>query len=627
MYTIKSFLHTIYARIVLSRTTTFFFVFSLIYCFTQGVIQSLLHGQDHDIRGLLKGVVDPVLANAKGNMTFVLGSPGALHLQICNDVPYEMVGAPTKAQPVYPCTTVFRSSTDASSTLYDTARTLDWSKGIEVWRSTPGLDIEYSGSARVATAPKSDNSTAIIDGVIITSVADQDRINLSLQCIQTLSYPKQILDNSKREDIALIMLQPWLWTISVLAVVMDSVPHLLTAIVTRTIVTAWSAFSLWRTTRDQSLFHELLAEPGTPCSLDLFTDYFQNRIPLQITDVVLSCTALIIFFVLTIRLLKTYSSHAFQCIGAPDHINRINKFFLALLSCLQLEVFALTTAMAMWIDVLLNTAIGSVTPLMKTYIAVFITTVLVLLPWIAMGWFATKREKRWMMAAFLFFGFAMLFAWLLMFYSIVYRWTFLQWPFLGCFTVSSLVLLIASFVLGVICRTQFGKGHAEYLRAEEALSSLNFTREVFTRNTNHDNFDLDPSQTTSATEIKTNFKFPFSPSSQSQSKPRNPTSLFPSSNSGSKRWKMTPFPFLSLSRDHDHTRDNNDVHTHDLSLNTRSSISKDPNAQGDRKPSLTLSHTSRPSVSIYYIQTLESDGAGGVHALQEGKGHKGPFGV
>lgn len=49
-----------------------------------------------------------------------------------------------------------------------------------------------------------------------------------------------------------------------------------------------------------------------------------------------------------------------------------------------------------------------------------------------------------------------------MFYSIVYRWTFMQWPFLGCFTTASLVLLFASTSLGVVCRLNFGKGHAEY---------------------------------------------------------------------------------------------------------------------------------------------------------------------
>ncbi len=40
--------------------------------------------------------------------------------------------------------------------------------------------------------------------------------------------------------------------------------------------------------------------------------------------------------------------------------------------------------------------------------------------------------------------------------------TFVQWPYLGCFIVASFVLLIASMVLGIVCRINFGKGLAEY---------------------------------------------------------------------------------------------------------------------------------------------------------------------
>ena len=42
----------------------------------------------------------------------------------------------------------------------------------------------------------------------------------------------------------------------------------------------------------------------------------------------------------------------------------------------------------------------------------------------------------------------------------------MQWPYLGCFTVASFVLLIASMVLGVVCRMNFGKGLAQYCTSE-----------------------------------------------------------------------------------------------------------------------------------------------------------------
>jgi len=46
--------------------------------------------------------------------------------------------------------------------------------------------------------------------------------------------------------------------------------------------------------------------------------------------------------------------------------------------------------------------------------------------------------------------------------------------------VASLLLLIASMVLGVVCLVNFGKGLAEYLHAEDALASMDFRHEMFT---------------------------------------------------------------------------------------------------------------------------------------------------
>jgi hypothetical protein len=59
----------------------------------------------------------------------------------------------------------------------------------------------------------------------------------------------------------------------------------------------------------------------------------------------------------------------------------------------------------------------------------------------------------------------------------------MQWPYLGCFTVASFVLLIASIILGVICRVNFGKGLKQYLHAEETLESLNFAPDAFAHRT------------------------------------------------------------------------------------------------------------------------------------------------
>ncbi|KAF9040134.1 hypothetical protein BJ165DRAFT_1495654 [Panaeolus papilionaceus] len=201
---------------------------------------------------------------------------------------------------------------------------------------------------------------------------------------------------------------------------------------------------------------------STPCSLDLFDDFWVRCQGFEIADLILSSTSLTFFIYVSMALLNQYNAQSFKVVGAPAHIMRLHKFFMAVLACLQMATFVLVTAMGLWVDVLINTYVAKFSEHTNLYEALIICTTILLIPWIAMGWYSIRREMRRLMVTYLAIGFALLSAWAIMFYSIVYRWSFVQWPYLGCFTVAALVLLIASMVLGVVCRMNFGKGLAEF---------------------------------------------------------------------------------------------------------------------------------------------------------------------
>ncbi|KAF8154026.1 hypothetical protein B0H34DRAFT_720077 [Crassisporium funariophilum] len=451
---------TAYARITLNRVTASFFIFSFIYCFLQGIIQSLLFSIDLEYSVLVSGIVNG--GNIPpGNITFLEGVRGRVHVQICDDIPH--------GQPRYPCTTVFNSTHDSpkynggvslSAYPQQTFVLGNWQNGLEV-------TSEFDPS----------NSTNVIGVKVETE--DGSSVTLSEQCIQILLHPSQILLNFRREDIAWVCLQFWLLAISFLAIINDSVPHILAALMTRALAVGWAMYAIWRTPYFRGNFQEFLADPGTPCSLDIFSDYWKMRQGYEIADLILSCTGIVVFAYLSWNLLKMYSAQSYKRLGAPEHVMRFHKFFMAVLACLQMEAFVLVTSMGLWIDVLMNTAIARISAHTPIYKALFIATAILLLPWIAMGWYSIRREMRKMMIIFLAIAFIITTGWAIMFYSIVYRWSFVQWPYLGCFTVASFVLLIASMTLGVICRINFGKGLAQYLHAEEALASLGFAPDSF----------------------------------------------------------------------------------------------------------------------------------------------------
>lgn len=52
--------------------------------------------------------------------------------------------------------------------------------------------------------------------------------------------------------------------------------------------------------------------------------------------------------------------------------------------------------------------------------------------------------------------------WGVMFMSNSFRWTFVTWRFFSMMAVASVALTLATFILGVVCRCNFGKGLPRY---------------------------------------------------------------------------------------------------------------------------------------------------------------------
>ncbi|KAJ7938181.1 hypothetical protein B0H13DRAFT_1941907 [Mycena leptocephala] len=451
-------LQSTYAHITLNRVTVAFFLFTLIHCFAQGIIQSFLFSLDSEFADLVTKVVHEAEI-PRENMTYLDGSSNHYTLHMCKDIPH--------GQKTDPCFVVFRSGVDVRT--QPDAVESDTVESISI--------LQDLGQGFSLAADYDD--TGNVSGVTFQSRTAQPVV-LSKQCTQILVYPQQVLQNSVREDMTFIFLQFWLMGVSLFAVCRSSVPHLLTALGTRFLVATWSSYIvIYRTNNQATIFRQLVSAPGTPCGVELFPTYFATRQAYDIADVVLSATALLLSALLSWNLLKVYNAQSFRRVGAPEHVIRIYKYFMAVQAVLQLEVFVLVTATSLWVDVLATTAISLISAHTPIYNALNIATAVLVIPWIALGWYGVRREKSKMIISFLAIAFFFISGWAIMFYSIVYRWSFLQWPYLGCFTVASFILIFASMILGTICWRNFGLGLAEYLNAEDALASLNFAPEVF----------------------------------------------------------------------------------------------------------------------------------------------------
>ena len=66
------------------------------------------------------------------------------------------------------------------------------------------------------------------------------------------------------------------------------------------------------------------------------------------------------------------------------------------------------------------------------------------------------------MLIFLILSLLYLGGWSAMFISDTFRWIFVTWAFFGITASASVFLTLVCFILGVVCRLNFGKGLARY---------------------------------------------------------------------------------------------------------------------------------------------------------------------
>lgn len=307
-----------------------------------------------------------------------------------------------------------------------------------------------------------------IDGLGFT----HSDVVLDHSCLLALNWPATELNNTKREDIVFIAFQLWLLGMSIVALLNESIPHVLASLVTHMMATGWSGFQISHTTSFRASFTRLTTA-GACKSINLLPTYWVPRGNAEQASLALNAVALLVAAVLSWRLTKAFGWRTFKRIGASLTINRQYTAVLVLSIAIQISLFFIVVAVSLWLDQLYHGAIGRLASHRAAYKAMLSLVLLLLFPWLTMGWFSVRRESKILMLVFLSLSSLYLVAWGTMFASAAFRWTFVQWYFFGTMTCASVFLTTATLVCGGICRLGFGKGLPRYLNAQEPLTSDN----------------------------------------------------------------------------------------------------------------------------------------------------------
>jgi len=298
---------------------------------------------------------------------------------------------------------------------------------------------------------------------------------LDQTCLTALNWPLATLYYTKREDIVFVTFQLWVLTISVVALLNESIPHVLVSLLTHMLATAWSSFQIKRTSNFRAEFTRLTTQGAcSPVNLLSKSAYWQPRGDAEIASLVLNILGLLVAAFFAWRLTKAFGWRTFKRIGSSLQVHRQYTVVLALSISIQLSCFFIVVAVTLFIDQLYNGSIARMAVNSIVYKVVLIVVLLLLLPWLTMGWISARRELRIPMLIFLAMSFLYLIGWGAMFFSTTFRWTFVQWCFFGTMTCASVFLTATTFICGIICRIGFGIGLLRYLTAQELLPGDDF---------------------------------------------------------------------------------------------------------------------------------------------------------
>ncbi|KAG6908705.1 hypothetical protein DXG01_003638 [Tephrocybe rancida] len=460
----------VYSRITLTRFTTLYFFFALFNCIILVVLQGVAYADNSKAVHIIEGLL------SESSVIFTQGLPVFNQglLQICDEVP---------GQPGANCTTV-ASSINATKNGYSLVRRDGHPKiysrvfiKTSFAKDEDEDEDEEDDGEHNQDKPKpitsSDNiPPATSSGVgYAPSNAGSEFAISTVPCAQAMTWLDDVLQDEKREDIVTLFFNIWLLSLAIVTILNESLPHLGASLVGHTLGTAWAAFRIGSHERLQHRYEDIIVH--NTCEFDFLESWWDSRRAHTVPILVFNVVALVAMALLSWKLFK---------------------IVLVFSASLQLTAFFSLASTSIWIDHICFKTIMNKASHTQLYLAAFVVTLLVrfeyetfmrldlwaffiqlLLPWLGLGWVSVRKEGRRRFLAFSVISIFLVAVSSLMFFSDLYRFIFVTWPFFATLTVTAFILIVTTALLGVWCRLNFGRGLSHYLQASDALEGVDFT--------------------------------------------------------------------------------------------------------------------------------------------------------
>ncbi|KAH7882157.1 hypothetical protein F5I97DRAFT_1989830 [Phlebopus sp. FC_14] len=431
------------ARMTVSRITLCFFFLALANSIAQTTIQVLALSASSAGRELVTDTID--VAGVQRGFVVVDGST----VEICS-------GIPNTSGTI--CNTVYNGTAHSDQAAVAELQAID---ALLAKRTSSVSPVTIDGD---------------VLGVNVTGIDSSSSTTfLSMQCVESLTWLESFLRDDDSEDIVHLVFQVWLFVMSLIALVAESIPHLIVVLGSHAVNTAWAGFRLYTDIQAKRIYEQVIVDDACAGTSILGT---WNRDLVRYVLMGVNGGVLLCMMFLVYKLVKMYSKETVGSIGSSALVNRVLKLTLWMNVCIQFASFFAVTFAAIWYNKRKTDIIESYAKDTLCDVAFYVVAV-VSLPWLWLGTYSVRRENRALFLVFTLISLVLLVVSGLWFGDALFLYELSDWPFLAAVTILADSFLLATCVLALTCRVHFGLGLAHFLLVQKELQDSGFTQDTF----------------------------------------------------------------------------------------------------------------------------------------------------
>lgn len=445
------------ARITNTPFTLIYFLLALLTCFVMVSLQLVLYTDNTLAVQKISGIV----ASANLSQGLAVNANGVL--QYC-----ERVNGSDAAQ----CVPITSPPTNNG-----TGFILTWKRQLQ----NPESDVEDETTTRPSkqTLP-ADKTPPTRISLPQSARTPSNNTQVSTNCSKALFWLEGTLNDARREDVITFTFQFWLFSLSVIAILSESIPHLGAALFGHILGTVWAGFRVRSSYTMMDIYNNAIVADACQGN-NLLGNWWQVRVSHAVPVAVVNGIALVFLLFLSFKVYKVFSIRTFSFVGAAPLIDRILKIVLLYSVTLHLAMFFVIASTAAWINKATNSTISFLATDVTTSVVGPVVTILLVIPWTILGWVCVRRECKWRFLLLSVLSIVLLTIFTSLFWSGLYRFVFSSWPFFTTITVTAYVLVVFSLILAIWCRFNFGHGFAHFIQVCKVLENMDFPTVQFSK--------------------------------------------------------------------------------------------------------------------------------------------------